>query len=108
MMNRMTNGFQKGDVAVKIEGSTYRLRLTMGALAEIEAKLGAKGPLELAQRIRGLATEDRNNTDALILLQCLMCTPCHQSEIRVPAKVRRAKPMDYMPAIATLFEAAFV
>ena len=51
----MINGYQKGDVAVKIEGRNYRLRLTLGALAEIEARLGVKGPLELAQKTAALA-----------------------------------------------------
>lgn len=101
------NGFQKGDVAVKIEGRNYRLRLTLGSLAEIEARLGVKGPLELAKKIRSFAGKNRNNAEALTLLECLMCASDHSGKINVPNMVMRAKPTDYMPAIATLFEETF-
>ncbi len=101
------NGFQKGDVAVKIEGRHYRLRLTLGSLAEIEARLGVKGPLELAYKIRGFGQKNHSNSEALTLLECLMCAADHTGAVRVPPMVKRAKPMDYMPAIAILFEQTF-
>jgi len=101
------NGYQKGDVAVKIEGRNYRLRLTLGSLAEIEARLGVKGPLELARKIRSFGQKNRSNGEALTLLECLLCAKDHTGEIRVPAMIKRAKPMDYMPAIASLFEETF-
>jgi Phage tail tube protein, GTA-gp10 len=101
------NGYQKGDVAVKIEGRNYRLRLTLGSLAEIEARLGVKGPLALAEKIRSFAAKNRSDDEAMTFLECLMCAADHSGEISVPPMVRKAKPMDYMPAIATLFEEAF-
>ncbi|MCF6274912.1 MAG: gene transfer agent family protein [Robiginitomaculum sp.] len=103
----MINGYQKGDVAVKIEGRNYRLRLTLGSLAEIETRLGVKGPLELAQKIRSFGDKNRSSDEAVTLLECLMCAPGHTGATRIPAMVKRAKPMDYMPAIATLFEETF-
>lgn len=101
------NGYQKGDVAVKIEGRNYRLRLTLGSLAEIEARLGVKGPLALAEKIRSFGTKNRSNADALTLLECLMCAADHSGGTSVPYMVRSAKPTDYMPAIASLFEETF-
>lgn len=101
------NGFQKGDVPLKIEGRTYRLRLTLGALAEIESRLGVKGPLELAKKIRSFGQQNRSDHEAMTLLECLMCAQDHTGGIHVPPMVKRAKPMDYMPAIATLFEETF-
>ncbi len=103
----MMNGFRKGDVAVKIEGRIYRLRLTLGSLAAIEARLGVKGPLELARKIRSFGDKNHSNDEAVTLLECLLCAPDHRGVVRVPSMVKRAKPMDYMPAIATLFEEAF-
>jgi len=101
------NGFQRGDVAVKIEGRNYRLRLTLGSLAEIEARLGVKGPLALAEKIRSFGAKNRSSDEALTLLECLMCAPERSGKVSVPPMVRNAKPMDYMPAIATLFEETF-
>jgi len=101
------NGFQKGDVAVKIEGRHYRLRLTLGSLAEIEARLGVKGPLALAEKIRSFGAKNRSSVEALTLLECLLCAPDHRGDISVPSMVENAKPMDYMPAIAALFEETF-
>jgi len=101
------NGYQKGDVAIKIEGRNYRLRLTLGSLAEIEARLDVKGPLALAEKIRSFGTKTRSNSEALTLLECLMCVADHKGDVSVPHMIKRAKPMDYMPAIATLFEETF-
>jgi len=103
----MTNGYQKGDVAVKIEGRNYRLRLTLGSLAEIETRLGVKGPLALAEKIRSFGAKNRSNSEALTLLECLLCAQDRDGTTSVPTMVMRAKPMDYMPAIATLFEETF-
>ena len=104
----MINGYQRGDVAVKIEGRNYRLRLTLGSLAEIEARLGVKGPLELARKIRSFSDENRNTDEALTLLECLLCVQDRNGNVSVPNMIMRAKPINYMPAIATLFEEAFV
>ena len=101
------NGYQKGDVAVKIEGRNYRLRMTLGSLAEIESRLGVKGPLALAKKIRSFGTKNHSSDEALALLECLFCASDHKGKISVPYVVRNAKPTDYMPAIATLFEETF-
>ncbi len=105
--SRIGNGFQKGDVAFKIEGRTYRLRLTMGRLAEIENRLGVRGPLELAEKIRGFANSGHSSADGLALLECVLCVEDHAGTTRIPAMIRRARPCDYMPALAQLFEETF-
>lgn len=46
-MNRV-----RGDVAVMIDGRERRLRLTFGALAEIEDALGVSGVGEMAERLK--------------------------------------------------------
>ncbi len=99
-------GFQKGDVAVKIEGRTYRLRLTLGTLAQIENRLGVKGPLELAQKIRGFSKNTHSQAEALALLECVFCAQ-DQNDTAVPTMIKRAKPCEYMPALARLFEETF-
>ncbi|MBL4854846.1 MAG: gene transfer agent family protein [Robiginitomaculum sp.] len=105
-MSRETNGFQKGDVAVKIEGRTYRLRLTLGTLAHIESRLKVKGPVKLAEKIRDFSKNNYNSADALALLDCVLCAQGH-NDTHVPAMIKRAKPCEYMPALARLFEETF-
>ncbi len=105
-MPRETNGFQKGDVVVKIEGRTYQLRLTLGALAHIESRLEVKGPLELAQKIRDFSKNDHSPTEALALLDCVLCTQDHDVT-QVLTTIKRARPCEYMPALARLFEETF-
>ena len=41
---------QRGDVGVKIDGEERRMRLTLGALAALEGRLGADGLVGLAER----------------------------------------------------------
>ncbi|HFB54380.1 MAG TPA: hypothetical protein ENJ46_00530, partial [Hellea balneolensis] len=64
--------FQSGDIPLLIDGKTYFLRLTLGALAEIDARLGVKGPQELAQFMRQLAVDPKNALSAFTLLECLL------------------------------------
>lgn len=45
----MTNP-QRGEVAIRIDGSERVMRLTLGALAELEERLGAGSLLALAER----------------------------------------------------------
>lgn len=40
----------RGEVDVGIDGETHTLRLTLGALAELEAALAAEGLVDLAER----------------------------------------------------------
>ncbi|WP_372426719.1 gene transfer agent family protein [Salinarimonas chemoclinalis] len=42
---------RRGDVAVAIDGATYTLRVTLGALAELEDALGAEDLGALAERL---------------------------------------------------------
>lgn len=41
---------QRGEVAAQIDGRTVTLRLTLGALAELETELGVGGLVALAER----------------------------------------------------------
>lgn len=41
---------QRGEVALVVDGQRHRMRLTLGALAELEARLGATSLVELAER----------------------------------------------------------
>ncbi|TVQ55950.1 MAG: gene transfer agent family protein [Rhodobacteraceae bacterium] len=49
-----------GEVSVTLDGAPRRLRLTLGALAELEEALGAEGLVDFAARIErgGLTTRD--------------------------------------------------
>ena len=42
---------QRGDIAAILDGRQRTLRLTLGAIAELEAALGASGILGLAERL---------------------------------------------------------
>lgn len=44
---------QRGDVAIRVDGQTHVMRLTLGALASLEARIGAGGLVELAERFEG-------------------------------------------------------
>jgi len=44
---------QRGEVALVIDGRARRLRLTLGALAALEARLDAAGLIGLAERFEG-------------------------------------------------------
>ena len=48
----------RGDVDLRIEGEAFRLRLTLGALAEIESGLGLASLLELTERLRAPTVAD--------------------------------------------------
>ena len=48
----------RGDVDLTIEGEPFRLRLTLGALAEIEGGLGLGSLLELTERLRAPTVAD--------------------------------------------------
>ena len=53
----MTNAM-RGDVDLRIEGAVYRLRVTLGALAEIESGLGLSSLLDLGARLRAPTVAD--------------------------------------------------
>ncbi|MFV0244908.1 MAG: gene transfer agent family protein [Qingshengfaniella sp.] len=49
-----------GEVAVEIDGVPHCLKLTLGALAELEAELGAGGLVDLVRRFEGEAFSSRD------------------------------------------------
>lgn len=60
---------RRGDVSLVIDGTTYRLRLTLGALAELEAALGAGDLGALAER---LAAGRLSSRDLVSILGCAL------------------------------------
>ncbi|MFN3689164.1 gene transfer agent family protein [Salinarimonas sp.] len=60
---------RRGDVSLVIDGTTYRLRLTLGALAELEAALGAGDLGALAER---LAAGRLSSRDLVAILGCAL------------------------------------
>ncbi len=46
----MNDAFTDGAITARLNGKTYRLRLTLGALAELETALGADSLLALVER----------------------------------------------------------
>lgn len=48
----------RGEAAIEIGGATHRLCLTLGALAEIEAALGAESLAELERKLKVLTARD--------------------------------------------------
>ncbi len=50
----------RGEVEVEIDGEIVRARLTLGALAELEAALGAGSLVALAERFEGGAVSARD------------------------------------------------
>ena len=96
--------FQKGDQQLVIRGTSYGLRLTMGALAEINSRLSVAGPKELSTRLRSL-----NAADGRVLLACVM-RPCLslQGKFTGPAAtLSEAEMSDVLPHMCKLFEEAF-
>ena len=63
-------GYQKGDGIITVAGQNYGLRLTMGALAELDTRLSLSGPTALATRFKQASREE-----ASVLLACVM-RPC--------------------------------
>ena len=45
----MTNAY-RGEVSLTVDGEPYNLRLSLGALASLESRLGSKGLLPLIER----------------------------------------------------------
>lgn len=60
------SGFRPGDAQVSVNGEAVRLRLTLGALAELEDRLGGGDFSALAQRL-----EKTGVRNLLILLEAL-------------------------------------
>lgn len=89
-------GFQRGDVIFSQNGRTYYLRLTLGALAEICARLEQSAPLALAESLK---TADIH---VLSVLLRALARPAH-GEI----KIEEFNAAQALTAIAEIFERAF-
>lgn len=99
--------FRKSDILVLIDGETYILRLTLGALAEIDARLCVNGPLELAEKFKQFSAGKTNASDACILLECLLRSSLPPHAANIPAIAKKADMHVVLPQIATLFETGF-
>ena len=97
-------GFQSGDTLIHIKNKSFRLRLTMGALAELNFRLSVTGPQDLSLRLRALTP-----AEGRVLLACLMrpCLPLEADISRLAADVPGKDIARVMPAICRLFEEAF-
>ena len=51
---------QRGDVELRVGGAVRRMRLTLGALAALEARLGADGLIGLAERFESGGVSGRD------------------------------------------------
>ena len=90
--------YQKGDKSVMFGGRNYGLRLTMGALAEINSELDMSGPSELAAGLRQLSP-----SQVRVILQALMraCDP------DIPTDLTANDVAKFLPEICGVFEEAF-
>ena len=97
------NGAQKGDGFITVSGKNYGLRLTMGALAELDTRLSLSGPAALAKRLRHISPDE-----ARVLLACVM-RPCSPSRgcAASAASFSEADIAAATPAVCRLFEEAF-
>ncbi len=95
--------YQKGDGLITVSGTEYGLRLTMGALAELDTRLSLSGPAALAYRLRQMSS-----SEARVLLACVM-RPCAPSEAAAApaASFSDAEIAKIMPQVCALFEDAF-
>ncbi len=64
------SGFRAGDKTVEIDGKTYRLRLSVSALAQIADAFEADTPKVLADRLRRATLADWN-----LILRCVAVPP---------------------------------
>ena len=98
------SGFQRGDKKIVIDNKTYGLRLTMGALAELNTRLSTGGTQGLSLRLRGLTP-----ADGRVLLACVM-RPCLSQQLDHTEPAAHSSDADIaaaMPMICRLFEEAF-
>lgn len=95
--------YQKGDVFITVSGKNYGLRLTMGALAELDTRLSLSGPAALAKRLRHLTPDE-----ARVLLACVMrpCAPSGDVDASA-ASFSKTDIAQVMPQLCRLFEEAF-
>lgn len=95
--------YQKGDGLITIAGKNYGLRLTIGALAELNTRLSLSGPTALATRFRQVSVEE-----ARVLLACVMRPYFREEEAPPPAATFTDIDIaNALPEICRLFEEAF-
>lgn len=99
--------FQKGDGQVVIAGKTYDLRLTMGALAELDTCLSVSGPQELSLRLRALSQSGGRVLLACVMRPCLPFPAADDDLRKLAATFSDADIAEAMPSICKLFEEAF-
>ena len=92
----MTNQM-RGDVDLWIEGELYRLRLTLGALAEIESGLDLGSLLDLTERLRAPTV-----ADLAVILAALLRGGGHD----MASEALLARQID-LPSAASAIAAAF-
>lgn len=91
--------WQSGDAVIQVGGKEVLLRLTMGALAELDARLGVSGPEELAEKFRNL-----KQVDARQILACLVTDRAAIGDVLImPDEALRG----VLPVMCRLFEEAF-
>ncbi len=90
-------GFQKGDYIFSFEGKPVYLRLTLGALAEICARLNVENIAELSTRIRMAKKPD------IAIIFSALSRPAHADYFDFFA-INLSKAM---PALADIFEINF-
>ena len=92
MMNKSINKF-RGDVPLEIDSEVHTLRLTLGALAEIETALGTEDLSGLTARIANPSAGD-----LLVILSALLGGGGHD----LPVGVLKSKSFDVREAIAAI------
>lgn len=90
-------GFQKGDYIFAFGGKPVYLRLTLGALAEILARLDADNISALSQKIK------RADSSDIAIIFAALSRPAHGDDF----KFKDLNLQMAMPALADIFETAF-
>lgn len=91
--------WQLGDAVIQVSGQDVTLRLTMGALAELDARLGVSGPEDLAEKFRSL-----KQADARQILACLVTDRAVIGDVLMMPDDNLC---DALPIMCRLFEEAF-
>lgn len=95
MINRV-----RGDAPIRIDGEVRRLRLTFGALAEIESGLGVSGLGELGARLGRLSASD------LIIVLAALLRGGGEDEAAEKIGAARVDLVEAAQAIAATFHGA--
>lgn len=90
----------RGESEAVLAGERVMLCLTLGALARIEARLGASDAADLADRMRRLSASDLAS-----VLEALMCGGGGDPETAARLAAA-ARPQEAAEAVARAFEAA--